>query len=137
MATVADIMTRKVLTVAAEADVKDAAWGLTMRGLSGAPVKDETGAVVGILSKSDLVDPEKQGAPSERHTARDAMTPLLFAALVTDSVAFAVRRMVETGAHRLVVVDEKGALVGIVTPMDVLKGLLEGTVDAGDFPRAT
>src|SRR5262245_53452238 len=54
MSTVSSIMTRKVLTVAAGADLKDAAWGLTLKGFSGAPVKDESGHVIGILSKSDL-----------------------------------------------------------------------------------
>ena len=41
--------------------------------------------------------------------------------------------MVETGAHRLVVLDERGLLVGIVTPMDVMRGFLEGKIEASDF----
>src|SRR5690349_385082 len=98
MCKVADLMTRKVLTVAAEADAQDAAWGFTMKGLSGAPVKDERGNLIGVLSKSDLVDPEKRGsAQEERVTARDVMTPLLFAARASDPISFAARRMVETG----------------------------------------
>jgi CBS-domain-containing membrane protein len=133
MCTVSDIMTRNVLTVAAEADVDDAAWGFTLKGFSGAPVKDAHGNLIGVLSKSDLVDPEKRAGSGRPHTAREAMTPLLFATLTTDSVRFAVRRMVETGAHRLVVLDEGGDLVGIVTPMDVLRGLLAGKVDPRDF----
>ena len=134
MTLVADIMTRHVLTIAAEADVADAAWGLTMRGLTGAPVKDERGNVIGVLSKSDLADPRRVShAPDAPHTVRDAMTPVLFATLETDPVKFAVRRMVETGSHRLVVVDEKGALTGIVTPMDVLRALLDGRIAGDEF----
>lgn len=133
MATVAEIMTRKVLTVAAEADADDAAWGLTLKGFSGAPVKDEQGNLVGVISKSDLVDPEKRGHETEHVTARDVMTPVLFATRATDSVRFAAERMVKTGAHRLVVVDDRGQLIGIVTPMDVLKGLVEGRIDPRDF----
>jgi CBS-domain-containing membrane protein len=133
MCTVSDIMTRKVLTVAAEADLDDAAWGLTLRGISGAPVKDDQGNLVGILSKSDLIDPARADGIGSHHTAADAMTPILFTALATDSVKFAVQRMVETGAHRLVVVDTSGALVGIVTPMDVLRMLLDGKLDPNDF----
>src|SRR5947207_9873765 len=109
MLTVDHIMSRKVLTVAADADVRDAAWGLTMRGIAGAPVKDDHGNLVGVLSKSDLLDPEKIDPASRMpHSVGDAMTPLFFAARTTDSVAFAVRRMVETGSHRIVVVDDKG-----------------------------
>jgi CBS-domain-containing membrane protein len=138
MCNISDIMTRKVLTVAAGSDLDDAAWGLTLKGFSGAPVKDEHGSIIGILSKSDLVDPKKRDRRSdEHHTVEDAMTPLLFAALATDPVSFAVRRMVETGTHRLVVVDDGGALVGIVTSMDILRGLLDGKIDTGDFAHAT
>jgi CBS-domain-containing membrane protein len=134
MCKVEDLMTRKVLTVAAGAGVDDAAWGLTMQGLSGAPVKDERGNLIGVLSKSDLVDPGKRDANSdERTTARDVMTPVLFAARASDPIRFAARRMVETGAHRLVVVDDSGALVGIITPMDVLRGLVEAKIDPRDF----
>jgi CBS-domain-containing membrane protein len=134
MCKVEDLMTRKVLTVAAGADASDAAWGLTMQGLSGAPVKDERGNLIGVLSKSDLVDPGKRGSDSgDRTTARDVMTPVLFAARASDPIRFAARRMVETGAHRLVVIDDGGALVGIITPMDVLRGLVEGKIDPRDF----
>jgi CBS-domain-containing membrane protein len=137
MCTVADIMTRRVLTVAAKADLDDAAWGLTLKGFSGAPVRDERGNLVGVLSKSDLIDPVRTDGIGGHHTAGDAMTPVLFAAHATDSVKFAVRRMIETGTHRIVVVDEHGALIGIVTPMDVLRGLLEGKLDPNDFAPAS
>jgi CBS-domain-containing membrane protein len=32
--------------------------------------------------------------------------------------------MVQTGAHRLVVIDDEGKLAGIVPPMDVLKEMV-------------
>jgi CBS-domain-containing membrane protein len=52
------------------------------------------------------------------------MTPLVFAIRASDSMMEAVRRMVETGAHRLIVVNDDGKLAGIVTPTDVLKELV-------------
>lgn len=134
MCTVEEIMTRKVLTIAAEADVKDAAWGLTLQGFTGAPVKDEHGAVIGVLSKSDLTDPNRIDPDSTGpHTVREAMTPVLFATLATDPVEFAVRRMVETRSHRLLVLAPSGELVGILTPMDVMRALLDKRIAAHDF----
>jgi CBS-domain-containing membrane protein len=134
MCKVEEIMTRKVLTIAAEADVKDAAWGLTLQGFTGAPVKDEHGNVIGVLSKSDLTDPSRVDPDSTApHTVREAMTPVLFATLATDPVKFAVRRMVETGSHRLLVLDADGKLVGILTPMDVMRGLLDHRIAPGHF----
>jgi predicted transcriptional regulator len=122
--TVQQIMTKKVLTLAPDSDVNDAAWGLTMKGISGAPVKDAHGHVLGVISKSDLANPGRTKPSLKRETVADAMTPLLFAIRASASVMDAVRRMVETGAHRLVVVDEEGQLAGIVTPMDVLKEMV-------------
>jgi predicted transcriptional regulator len=122
--TVADIMTKQVLTLSPDADVGDAAWGLTISGISGAPVKDAQGHVLGVISKSDLADPGRIKHGSGHETVGDAMTPLLFAIRSSDSVMDAARRMVETGSHRLIVVDDDGKLAGIVTPMDVLKDLV-------------
>jgi predicted transcriptional regulator len=118
--TVEQIMTKQVLTLAPNASLRDVAWGLTITGIAGAPVADADGHVIGVLSKSDLADPGRvESGPHE--TVADAMTPLLFAVRSSASVMEAVRRMVETGAHRLVVIDDEGHLAGIVTPMDVLK----------------
>lgn len=131
MCTVSEIMTRNVLSVAADASAKDLAWGFNLKGFSGAPVKDDSGNVVGVVSKSDLLDPDKTDSDSTSGTVRDHMTPVLLAVRANDSYTVAVRRMVDMGIHRLMVVDDAGGLVGIVTPMDVLRGLLDGRVRAG------
>jgi len=122
-ATVEQIMTKQVLTLAPDADVAEAAWGLTIGGIGGAPVRDAQGHVLGIVSKSDLADPGRI-KPGQHESVTDAMTPLVLAIRASDSMMEAVRRMVETGAHRLIVVDDDGKLAGIVTPMDVLKELV-------------
>lgn len=121
--TVEQIMTKQVLTLAPDVDVRDVAWGLTITGIGGAPVQDSDGHVLGIISKSDLADPGRM-KPGEHETVAEAMTPLLFAIRSSASVMDAVRRMVQTGAHRLVVIDDEGKLAGIVTPMDVLKEMV-------------
>ena len=120
MKTVADLMTRQVLTVDPVASAKEAAHELVLAGYHGAPVRDSAGHVLGVLSTTDVADqvePKKVG---------DVMAPVLFAVMAADPAMDAVKRMVETGTHRLVVVDESGELVGLVTPMDVLKALLGG-----------
>jgi len=133
MLKVEDVMTRKVLTIDPHADVRDAAWGLSMKGVSGAPVKDEHGNLIGVLSKSDLSDPARMHGDSMSQTVEDTMTPFLFTAKASDPVRFAVRRMVETGSHRLVVLDDDGKLVGIVTPMDVMRAMDTGEMTAEDL----
>lgn len=132
MHTVEEIMTRNVMTLAPDADLADAAWGLTVKGISGAPVKDGAGHVLGLVSKSDLVNPRrmKGGAAAK---VEDVMTPAVFAVRTTDSVRETARRMIETGSHRMLVVDPDGKLAGIVTTIDVLKALVHG--DLADDAR--
>jgi CBS-domain-containing membrane protein len=126
MVTVEEIMTRRVLTLDPEATIDDAAWGLTMKGVSGAPVRDAEGHLLGVLSKSDVVAKRDSLDGGSPHTVKEAMTPALIAVQATDSVMVAAQRMVDTGTHRAVVVDAAGHMVGIVTPMDVVKALVTG-----------
>ncbi len=132
MRTVQEIMTRNVVTLAPDVNVADAASGLTVKGISGAPVKDGAGHVLGFVSKSDLIDPARMKSgktPSAAIKVEDVMTPALFAVRTTDGVKETARRMVETGSHRMLVVGPEGKLAGIVTTMDVLKALVHGDLD--------
>lgn len=127
MTPVSAVMTPRLLTISSAAPLPDAAWGLSLQGIAGAPVTDEQGKLVGVLSRSDLADPRAlRGDADAPHTVRDAMTPVLLAVRDSDPVSFAVRRLVETGVHRLIVVDAAGAPVGILTPMDVLRATHRG-----------
>ena len=125
MPKVEDIMTRNVMTVAPNTPVDDLAWGLTQKGVSGAPVQDAGGHLLGLVTKSDLADPNR---PNKLHaaTVEDVMCPVVFAVYASDSVLDAAKRMVDTGSHRLVVVDSSGHLAGIVSTMDVVRALVAG-----------
>lgn len=129
MKTVADIMSPQVLTVNPKTPLKAAQLELVLAGVHGAPVIDQSGQVIGVLSTTDLLDPRREetlGVPPELRTVEDAMTSVLFAVLSSDHAMYAVKRMLETGSHRLVVFDDRGKLVGVVTPVDVMRALLAG-----------
>ncbi len=126
MKTIADIMTPEVLSVSPETPLEQAALEMVLAGVHGAPVKDKSGQVIGVLSTTDLVAHRGVGVPKALRTVEDAMTPILFAVLGTDHAMYAAKRMVETGSHRLVVLDARGKLVGMVTPMDVMRALVRG-----------
>ncbi|WP_457574699.1 CBS domain-containing protein [Desulfolithobacter sp.] len=55
-----DIMTREVITVAEDLPVKELAKILSENRISGAPVLDEEGQVVGVVTESDLIDQNKK-----------------------------------------------------------------------------
>lgn len=52
---VADVMTRSVLTLSPDMTLERAAEVLVEKGISGAPVVDAAGRLVGILSETDLL----------------------------------------------------------------------------------
>jgi predicted transcriptional regulator len=139
MLKVADIMTREVLTLDAESSLDEAARALAVNGISGAPVRDRTGHIVGVLSRTDLADPERlataeanvehrasdesdEDAPV-RPTVGDVMTRGFLALRESDLAMNAVRLMVREEVHRILILDEDGHLAGIVTPTDVLRAL--------------
>ena len=61
-ATAADLMTPNPLSIRQNATVKEAAAFLTDRRISAAPVIDEAGRAVGVLSRADIVVHHRQEA---------------------------------------------------------------------------
>lgn len=55
-----DIMTRNVITVTPDVTVTELALLLASHGISGAPVVDETGGVIGVVTENDLIDQKKK-----------------------------------------------------------------------------
>ena len=62
---VRDLMTTEVLTVSPETPLKDAAAILAEHNISGLPVCDEAGRVLGIVSEGDILFKER--GPREPH----------------------------------------------------------------------
>ena len=134
MLKLSDIMNRDVFMLSASAPADQAAWELATRGFTGAPVSDETGRLVGVLSRSDLMDPERnQGSLGDKEVA-DLMTRAIFALEPQAPVIKAIRLMVREGIHRVIVMDARREVVGIVTSTDVLNALARGELSASEFP---
>lgn len=121
MRKVREVMERNVFWLATDAPLRFAADELAERDISGAPVCDADGRVVGVLTKSDLVQ-AFSSAPDVR-VAADIMTPMALTIAPDDPLERAIQLMAFEGVHRLLVVSESGGLEGIVTSMDVLREL--------------
>jgi len=67
-------MTAEVITLAASTSVDDAARSLTFHQVTGAPVLDG-GRIVGVVSKSDLVDPRHRSTPTATPTVPPGAVP--------------------------------------------------------------
>jgi CBS domain-containing protein len=133
---VADVMTKDVVAVSPETPLKEVARTLSERRISGLPVVDGDGRVVGVLAESDIVRQEQgterdrgllarviEGPPLrlEARTAGEAMNAPAVTVEPGDEVAEAARLMTEGGINRLPVVDGTGALAGIVTRADLVR----------------
>src|SRR4051812_20044465 len=118
---VRDVMTEALVLLRAETKVDDAWHTLHDAGITGAPVLNARGALLGIISIADLADPRRRGKAT---TVGDAMTRVVYAVRAEDPALAAVQLMLREKIHRVVVVDEQGALVGVAVPMDVLRALV-------------
>jgi CBS-domain-containing membrane protein len=126
MLRIGDIMTKNVYTVEADASALEAAWGLTRRHIGGAPARDGDGNLVGMLSSTDLVNPEPAQWIRGEPTVGDLMNPDVISLYAEDPAMAAVTEMVKRDIHRVVVLDQDSKLAGIVTPMDVMRALARG-----------
>lgn len=60
MKNASEIMTREVITVSPETTVQQLAQILATNKISGAPVVDKSGCLVGVVTESDLIDQNKK-----------------------------------------------------------------------------
>jgi hypothetical protein len=129
---VRDIMSAEVFTLSARTSVDDAARSLSFHHISGAPVVEQ-GRIVGVVSNTDLVHPRYRSTPEKPVTVGEAMTKIVYAVRPGDAVMAAARLMVKENVHRAVVVNDQGKLVGMVTPMDIMKAIVLG-LQIDDLP---
>jgi CBS domain-containing protein len=117
-----DILTPHVVCVREDMEVRTAAQLLGHEAITGAPVVDERGQVVGIISQSDLVTHDLTTPPEGRPaaTVKDVMTPGAVTVEEETPLYEVALRMAQQGIHRVLVVDKAQQLRGIVTSMDIL-----------------
>jgi CBS domain-containing protein len=119
---ISSIMSRKVVCARPEMDAALLRARLIERGVSGAPVVDDWGRVLGVVSKSDLVEHEVTGERGHK-TVSDIMMPLVFTLPADAPIARASALMAYEGVHRIVVVDVKGCVVGVLSTLDIARWL--------------
>lgn len=151
--TARDVMNREVLGVRADMTSREAAAFLIANHIGGAPVLDEEGRLVGVLSLTDVAesgsdrpDPAAEGARSGQNVrgwkdrpadelerprlepedvlVRDIMTPTVYTVPEGTAVPAIARAMIAGRIHRLFVTRAR-RVVGIVTPLDLLRLLAD------------
>ena len=129
-ALVKDIMTADVAAVRPDAPYQEMTTLLRARRVSGLPVVDTEGIVIGVVSETDLLTRALDRRPGRRShrkhvttaelTARDLMTHPAVTTSPDEPVASVARLMSVRKLRRLPVVDAQGHLAGIICRSDVL-----------------
>ncbi len=146
-----DIMASPVTTLTPGQEIMDAARILLERHINGAPVLDEDGMIVGVLTRDDLITQQKEIPLPSYFVVLDALIPIkslgqvereaekiaattVEHAMTADPVivspdtplAEIAELMVDKKVHTIPVQDESGELVGVIGKEDVLKTMVPG-----------
>jgi CBS-domain-containing membrane protein len=139
----ADLMSHTVVTVPQDMSLQAAARMLSQSHVSGAPVIDALGRCVGVLSATDFMhwaengpDMAMRGRAAARcvcepwqivdadelplDDVRHHMTTDLVAVGPDAGIAELARKMIDAHIHRVIVVDELGRPIGVVSSTDIL-----------------
>jgi CBS domain-containing protein len=139
-----DIMTPQVATVSPEASVEEAARLMLDRRISGLPVVDAAGAVVGLVTEGDLLRPSETGTDrsdsawlglllgqghltrypveAQKRCVSEIMTRKVFSVTPDRLVVQVLRELERHRVKRLLVMDDN-RLVGIISRANLLKAL--------------
>jgi CBS domain-containing protein len=149
--TVADVMSRDPIVVRPETPLKEAIQILAERRISGLPVVDDAGKLVGIISETDLMWQEtgvtppayimfldsviylKNPATYERdlhkalgQTVGEVMSKQPITVSPDKTLREAAKIMNDRNVHRLPVLDSEGHVIGILTRGDVIRAMAAG-----------
>jgi CBS domain-containing protein len=117
---IADLMTRGALVARPHDTVDQVRALMTDNGVHCIPVEGPDGAPVGIVTSSDLSDPEVKGAsPVSQHMS----SPVLRVPAYND-VSQAARAMINHHCHHVVITHE-GRIEGVISSFDLLQLVAE------------
>jgi CBS-domain-containing membrane protein len=114
-ATVRDFMNSRIVYLAAGTRPDAATQPILEFGITAVPVLDDDRRPVGVVSLRDLVHAAVTKPP---------VTEDVVSVGIDDALEVAGRTLVEKGLHHVVVLDEDGRAVGMLSAVDVVRGLL-------------
>ena len=135
---VGDLMASEPIVVQADAGLAEAATLMDRHGISGLPVVDGGGLLVGVVSESDLLRAratESLWANRDHLRIRNLMTSPALTITRDEPLTQAARRMERHHVSRLVVVadDDPSRPVGILAAADLIRAMA-AAAEPGDEP---
>lgn len=129
---VADLMTLDPISVQVDASIEDAERLMHDRAVSGLPVVDIVGRLVGVISRTDIVEDGSiptaillRRRPSGLRVGELMTSPAITVSALT-GLRDAARLMRDSRIHRLVVVDDAERPVGVLSASDFVALYADG-----------
>ena len=116
-----DIMTRKVYTVSPEASVQEVAQLLSRERISGVPVVDRSGNIVGVVTEADIIGKVRR----EGLRVADIMSPAIITVDEETRIGDVAALFSKHNIKRVPVVHDN-KLVGIVCRSDIVHAVAQG-----------
>lgn len=148
MKTASDVMTREVFTVKVSTSLEELGRAFSEKRVSGFPVVDDDGNLVGVVTESDLIHQnqrlhiptvvaifdavivlggskrlEEEIGRLTATTVQEIMTPNPLTVEESASVAEIAALMAERSVHTIPVLGTDGKLVGVLGKVDVIRGM--------------
>lgn len=152
--TASDVMTREVTVVRPDLPIDELVEVLSLKRISGAPVVDKTGCLVGVVSETDVAqvfshpNPQRRWADFSRDLwladllsevpmvdvrkrVSDLMNPLTIEVEQSTPLTEVAETMLNLRVHRVIVVDARRHVVGLVSTLDLVRLVSELTLRLG------
>ena len=117
MPTVREVMTADLRLIERDKRVSAVAGILDQEKIGAAPLVDETGSIVGIVTKSDIVHFEFVGGDPIEARISEIASPHPVTIEADRAASEAAKIMLENQIHHLLVIDGE-EVIGIITSMD-------------------
>jgi len=127
MVTVAQVMTRGVLSLRSDVALREAVDYLATQHISGVPVLDLKRRLAGVITTSDILQAESEGENLDTTTVGEVMTPTTLTVSPDTDLREAALAMEYAEVHRLFV-EEAGSLIGVISRSDVNRALATGLI---------
>ena len=117
-----DVMIKEVITVSESTPLKDVAKIFSEMKITGAPVINAKGDLVGVISETDIIRKTNSLGAWSPSTAGQVMTKPAVIVAPNDSLPKVCELMYDRRIHRVVVADGR-KITGILTTMDILRAI--------------
>ena len=124
-ASVRDYMAANLVTFKPQMDLLNAIHLLNENGISGAPVTDSLGNVIGLLSEKDCINATLKAAYEQHNQGKveDFMSRDVHTVEADDSILSVAKLFIDSPYKRYPVIDDN-RLVGQISRRDVLRAIL-------------